>query len=63
MSNKSRLQFASTVDQAGLKSVAGMLRQTVQQKLSDAEIEKRVGAQLFAEDDAVKSDDHVQTAE
>jgi hypothetical protein len=63
MSNKSRLKPASDIDQTGLKSVAGMLRRTVEEKLADAEIEKRIGAQLLAEDNAVKSNNHGQTAD
>lgn len=55
MGNKSRLKLALTIDQTGLKSMVGMLRRTVEEKLEDAEIEKRIGAQLLAEDALTKS--------
>jgi hypothetical protein len=54
MSNKSHFRPASTIDQTDLKSVAGMLRRTTVEKLDDAEIGNRIGAQLLAEDDAAK---------
>ena len=52
--NELRFRPAPAIDRVELKSVAGMLRRAATEKLSDAEIEKRIGAQLLAEDDATK---------
>jgi AbrB family looped-hinge helix DNA binding protein len=49
-----RFRPAPTIDRVDLKSVAGMLRRASTEKLGDAEIEKRIGAQLLAADDATK---------
>jgi len=63
MGNESRLKSASTIDQTDLKSVAGMLKRTAEEKLADAEIEKRIGAQLRTEDNAVKSNNRLRTTD
>lgn len=49
-----RFRPAPTIEGVDLKSIAGMLRRAPTEKLSDAQIEKRVGARLLAEDDATK---------
>jgi hypothetical protein len=39
------------------------LKRTAEEKLADAEIEKRIGAQLRTEDNTVKSNNRVRTTD
>jgi AbrB family looped-hinge helix DNA binding protein len=49
-----RFRPAPVISETRLESVAGMLKQTRTPMLDDAEIERRIGARLRAEDDATK---------
>jgi hypothetical protein len=54
MGKESRFKPSSTINRTDLKAVAGMLRRATVEKLTDAEVEERIGTQLLAEDGATK---------
>jgi len=50
-----RFKPAPAIDPVDLASVAGMLHRAGMKKLDDADIERRISAQLLADDAATKS--------